>query len=321
MSYIDWLRKQVGKHKIILTFTSVALRDEHDRILLQQRSDFDAWGLPGGVLEFGESILDCARRELFEETSLTAGDLSLVGVYSEPEFDVFYPNGDQVQQYTICLQGRVMGGSLQADGQESQAVQFFAPNELPLPQIPPWYRAMLNDLLHRPANSEAAAFAPPVSQAVLLPQIDTMRSLLGGEAFIGAAVAAVTLDQDGRLLLTRSQGTGEWCFPLRYLDIGENAAHSALRAAYQEAGQQVEPQRILGIYSPPVIWEHPTNGYIQPVITVFGCVLKESNQMAELPHHAAWMQPGEILSLQLSPLLSGLCHAVLENLERAPFVR
>ena len=168
MSYIDWLRSRVGHRKIVLTFTSVILRDGQDRILLQQRSDFDARGLLGGVLEFGESILDCARRELFEETGLTAGDLGLAGVYSEPEFDVVYPNGDQVQQYTICLQGRVKGGSLRADGQESRAVQFFSPGELPLPQIPPWYWAMLNDLLRSAGG--AVGFDSPVSRAVLLPR-------------------------------------------------------------------------------------------------------------------------------------------------------
>ncbi len=319
MSYIDWLRSRVGHHKIVLTFTSVILRDGQDRILLQQRSDFDAWGLPGGVLEFGESILDCARRELFEETGLTAGDLSLAGVYSEPEFDVFYPNGDQVQQYTICLQGRVKGGSLRADGQESRAVQFFSPGELPLPQIPPWYRAMLTDLLRSAGG--AAGFGSPVSQAVLLPQIGTMRSLLGGEVFIGAAAAAVTLDRDGKFLVTRSQGTGEWCFPLRYLHLGENAAHAAQRAAHEETGLRVEPQRILGIYSPPEIWAHPLHGAIQPVITVFSCPQTQGEPVTKLPAHAAWMQPAEILGLPLSPVLAGLCRAVVEHRESAPFLR
>ena len=40
------------------------------------------WCLPGGFIEWGESPEEGARRELFEETGITAGDLSLVGAYS-----------------------------------------------------------------------------------------------------------------------------------------------------------------------------------------------------------------------------------------------
>ena len=39
------------------------------------------WCLPGGFLEWGESPKSGARRELLEETGITAKKLSLVGVY------------------------------------------------------------------------------------------------------------------------------------------------------------------------------------------------------------------------------------------------
>ena len=60
MSYIAWLRGKVGSRKIFLVFGTVVLRDENGRILLQRRSDFDFWGLPGGVMELGEDIEACA---------------------------------------------------------------------------------------------------------------------------------------------------------------------------------------------------------------------------------------------------------------------
>lgn len=55
-----------------------------------------AWYTPGGVLDPGETPVDCARRELFEETGLApTSALELVGlipmhVYGAPSFLVAY---------------------------------------------------------------------------------------------------------------------------------------------------------------------------------------------------------------------------------------
>jgi 8-oxo-dGTP diphosphatase len=43
------------------------------------------WSAPGGALEFGEDILDCAARELREETDLEASSLEL-GPYTNDVF-------------------------------------------------------------------------------------------------------------------------------------------------------------------------------------------------------------------------------------------
>ena len=52
-----------------------------DKVLLIKRGrppGAGAWSLPGGKQELGETAEACARRELLEETGLTAGPLTLV---------------------------------------------------------------------------------------------------------------------------------------------------------------------------------------------------------------------------------------------------
>ena len=45
------------------------------------------YGFPGGFLEENETIWDCAKRELYEETSVSNATLTELGVFSEPGRD------------------------------------------------------------------------------------------------------------------------------------------------------------------------------------------------------------------------------------------
>ena len=53
------------------------------RIVLARRRDTGQWSLPGGILDWGEDLTNCSRRELLEETGFELTKISrLVGVYS-----------------------------------------------------------------------------------------------------------------------------------------------------------------------------------------------------------------------------------------------
>jgi len=90
-----------------------------DAVLLQRRRDDGTWGLPGGGLHPGETLEQTARRELLEETGLTAGELRLVDVYSGPQFVVRYPDGFAAYVVGATYATDDFDGEPVADGEET----------------------------------------------------------------------------------------------------------------------------------------------------------------------------------------------------------
>lgn len=319
MSYIQWIRQRVGRRQIFLVFASVVLYDEAGRILLQRRTDFDWWGIPGGALELDEDILTCARRELEEETGLTAGHLQLTGIYTDPRYHVTYPNGDQVQQFTICFSGRLSGGRIQVEAAEVKEVKFFAPADLPWSEIPLWYADMLRDALT--ANS-TPAFLPPYAAPETIDQIATIRSLIGQDWYIGVGATAVIPGADGRLLFLQRSEDGYWAFPAGFSDLGENVAHTAVRETLEETGLHIRPERILGVFSgPPFHYIYPNGDRVKNVSIVFLCRILGGT--AEANHETSrieWLTPAEILARQRGQPYESLYQAIVRHLEDGYFV-
>ena len=130
--YIAFLRERVGQATLLTPAAAAIILDEQGRVLLIRRGDGRGWSLPGGIMEPGERIADCAAREAWEETGLEVEPVHLVGIYSDPEFmHITFPSGDQAHLVSATFACRVVGGSLRADGDESLEVAYFAPDALP----------------------------------------------------------------------------------------------------------------------------------------------------------------------------------------------
>lgn len=56
-------------------------------VLIERKNPPFGWALPGGFVDYGETLEQAARREAEEETGLTVQLLGLVGVYSAPQRD------------------------------------------------------------------------------------------------------------------------------------------------------------------------------------------------------------------------------------------
>jgi ADP-ribose pyrophosphatase YjhB (NUDIX family) len=56
-------------------------------ILIKRAKEPFGWAIPGGFVDYGESLEDAARREAWEETSLKVELLKQLGAYSAPERD------------------------------------------------------------------------------------------------------------------------------------------------------------------------------------------------------------------------------------------
>ncbi|MBP5655413.1 MAG: NUDIX hydrolase [Clostridiales bacterium] len=131
MGYIMDLRKELGHRPIIMAAAGVIVINDRNEVLLQKRADNGFWGLPAGSMELGESFEECARRELFEETGLTAGKLEICATESGKETHYIYPNGDEVYAAAVMYICREWSGEMKVQEEEITEQRFFDLNDLP----------------------------------------------------------------------------------------------------------------------------------------------------------------------------------------------
>ncbi|MFF4349499.1 NUDIX hydrolase [Streptomyces sp. NPDC001530] len=126
---------------------SAVVVDDAGRILLQRRADNDMWALPGGAMNFGESLPDCAVREVKEETGYDVEITGIVGTYTNPRHVFAYDDGEVRQEFSICFLARPVAGRL-AVSEESTDVRWFEPAEADALPMVPSIRKRVDDWRH-----------------------------------------------------------------------------------------------------------------------------------------------------------------------------
>jgi ADP-ribose pyrophosphatase YjhB (NUDIX family) len=131
--YISDMRKKIGHAPLMCTGCGVIIENEKGQILLQERTDNGKWGLPGGTMNIGEKFVETAVREVYEETGLTVGHLSLFGIYSGKDRIIECPNRDICCVTDIVFITRNFQGELKQSTPEAKRNMFFHKDSLPEP--------------------------------------------------------------------------------------------------------------------------------------------------------------------------------------------
>lgn len=116
--------------------------DDYNFILIKRKNDpyKGCWALPGGFVEYGESVETAAIREAKEETCIDVELRDLVNVYSEPDRD---PRG-----HTITVAFTAKGNMIdrKADDDASD-IAIFSAEKLDEIEIAFDHRKIINDCL------------------------------------------------------------------------------------------------------------------------------------------------------------------------------
>ena len=108
-----------------LTVDGIIIDEERVLLIKRKNEPFKGkWSLPGGFVEYKETVEDAVIREILEETNLSTDVKELVGVYSSPDRD---PRGHTV---TIAFLLNIKSGEMKS-GDDADDAKFFEIEDLP----------------------------------------------------------------------------------------------------------------------------------------------------------------------------------------------
>jgi ADP-ribose pyrophosphatase YjhB (NUDIX family) len=131
------------------TATMLVLNHRNQALLIKRKRDPQAgwWAMPGGYLDWNETLADCAKRELKEETGLVVNRATLLGVY-----DALDRDKDGRQNIDHCYISKLINDQvLIPNVEEVSDIRFFSPEKLP-DNIAFDHRQMIEDYYGRPSN-------------------------------------------------------------------------------------------------------------------------------------------------------------------------
>jgi 8-oxo-dGTP diphosphatase len=96
-------------------------------VLIERKNPPYGWALPGGFVDYGESVESAAAREAKEETSLDVRLIEQFHVYSDPKRDP--------RHHTISVVFIATANGMPQGGDDAKAARIFTEGEIPSPLV------------------------------------------------------------------------------------------------------------------------------------------------------------------------------------------
>ncbi|WP_062108819.1 NUDIX domain-containing protein [Bacillus niameyensis] len=124
------------------------IRNE-DYLLLERRTDSNRWSLVGGGLQKTESLEDCLKREVLEETGVEITTFQMFDIFSDPSRIVAYPDGNVLRIVTVAYIVNVPNNISLVCSEESLQLKFVLISDLSLYDIVETHSHIIGSYLER----------------------------------------------------------------------------------------------------------------------------------------------------------------------------
>lgn len=116
---------EVVRYRNPFPTVDIIIEQQGTILLIKRKNPPYGWALPGGFVDYGESLEQAAVREAREETSLEVSNLRLLGCYSDPSRD------NRFHTISTVFMAQATGTPQAAD--DATELAFFSPDNLPSP--------------------------------------------------------------------------------------------------------------------------------------------------------------------------------------------